>query len=222
MTLALLVSIVGLALLDSLNPATIGGVALILLAPGTGQARTATAFVAGAYATVATAGVLVLFAAATLGGAIENGLSVVRSITLTAAAIAVAVAGLRRLRPHHRASLQLPGWLNARTAPALAVLVTAADLPNAFPYLIAIERLITAQVPTSLALMTIAMYALIYCLPCLLLLLIGVSHGERVRSRLSRVYDRFGSARNVPANQCAAIGYWAVSAAVLAFAWSPQ
>ena len=222
MTVALLLSIVGLALLDSLNPATIGGVALILLAPGTGQTRTAAAFVAGAYATVATAGVLVFFAAATLGSAIQNGLDLVRAIALTVAAVAVAVAGVRRLRTRHRQALQLPAWLNARTAPALAVLVTAADLPNAFPYLIAIERLITAEVPTATALMTIAMYALIYCLPCLLLLLIGVSHGDRVRARLGRVYDKFGSARDVPANRYAAVGYWAVAAAVLTFAWAPQ
>ena len=54
---------------------------------------------------------------------------------------------------------------------AARVLVTGADLPNAVPYLVAIERLVAAQVPQAQALLVLAGYAAVYVLPCALLVL---------------------------------------------------
>ena len=44
-------------------------------------------------------------------------------------------------------------------------------------------------------------YALVYCLPCLVLLAVGLAHGERVQRILRRVHDRFGTATVVPASR---------------------
>ena len=52
LTTGLLAALAGLAALDSLNPATIAGVALILLAPVRRPVITALAYVAGAYLVV--------------------------------------------------------------------------------------------------------------------------------------------------------------------------
>ncbi|MFC7484327.1 hypothetical protein ACFQX7_35850 [Luedemannella flava] len=52
MTAALLAGVAGLALLDALNPATLAGVALLLLAPMARPVLAAAGFVAGAYLTV--------------------------------------------------------------------------------------------------------------------------------------------------------------------------
>ena len=41
-------------------------------------------------------------------------------------------------------------------------------------------------------------YAVVYCLPCLILLLVGQVWGREVRDRLAGVYRRFGAAREVP------------------------
>ena len=49
---ALLITVTGLALLDSLNPATILGVGLILVLPNRHPVRAALAYVLGAYLTV--------------------------------------------------------------------------------------------------------------------------------------------------------------------------
>ena len=98
------------------------------------------------------------------------------------------------------------------------MLVTAADLPNAFPYLIAIERLVTADVPLATGLWVLAGYAVVYCLPCLVLLAVGTRHGERVRRRLQRVYDRIGQARTVPRSIPAALGLVLLGAGVAAIA----
>jgi hypothetical protein len=41
-------------------------------------------------------------------------------------------------------------------------------------------------------------YAVVYCLPCLILLLVGQLWGHEVRDRLGGIYRRFGAAREVP------------------------
>ena len=97
-------------------------------------------------------------------------------------ALLLGVAGLRRLRPRIRPAVTVPRWVNAPTAAGLGLLMTGVDLPNAFPYFIAIERIVGAGLGTAHALLIIAGYALVYCLPCLLLLIAGAFHGERVRA----------------------------------------
>ena len=94
------------------------------------------------------------------------------------------------------------------------MLVTVADLPNAFPYLIAIERLVAADVPDGTALLVLAGYGVVYCLPCLVLLVAGTVHGDRVRRRLQRVYDRIGRSRLVPRSFPAALGLLVLAGAV--------
>ena len=91
MSAALLAGVAGLALLDALNPATIAGVALLLLAPMTHPVRAAAGFVAGAYLTVLSLG----------------------AVVYVGADVAADAAG---------------------------------NVPNAFPYFIAIERIVDAGV----------------------------------------------------------------------------
>jgi hypothetical protein len=78
--------------------------------------------------------------------------------------------------------------------------MTGADLPNAFPYFIAIERLVTADIGVPLALALLSVYAVIYCLPCLLLLAIGLRGGPVTR-HLRRLHDRFGTEADIPASK---------------------
>lgn len=218
MTPALLAGIAGLAALDSLNPATIAGVALILLAPLQRRLATALAYVAGAYLTVLAIGVAVYAGADLAADVVTGGLVWVRRGALGLAALLLLVAAVRRLRPQQRSAVVLPRWFGPWTAAPVGVLVTAADLPNAFPYLIAIERLVTADVPLATGLWVLAGYAVVYCLPCLVLLAVGTRHGERVRRRLQRVYDRIGQARTVPRSIPAALGLVLLGAAVAAIA----
>jgi hypothetical protein len=217
-TSALLAGIVGLAALDSLNPATIAGVALILLAPLPRRLGTALAYVAGAYLAVLAVGVAAYTGADLAADAVSGGLVWVRRGALGLAALLLLVAAVRRLRPQQRSAVVLPRWFGPWTAAPVGVLVTAADLPNAFPYLIAIERLVTAGVPVGSGLWVLAGYAVVYCLPCLVLLAVGTAHGERVRRRLRRVYDRIGQARTVPRSVPAALSLFLLAAAVAAVA----
>jgi hypothetical protein len=217
-TAALLAGVVGLALLDALNPATIAGVALLLLAPIARPVRAAAGFVAGAYLTVLALGALVYVGADVAAGAVGDGLIWLRRIAFSVAAVALAVAGLRRLRARIRPAVTVPGWVNPLTAAVLGLFMTGADLPNAFPYFIAIEQIVDADVGAAHALLILAGYALVYCLPCLLLLVAGAARGERVRRRLGRLYERLGAEKKQPRNVPLAVGYLVVAAGVLTIA----
>ena len=195
MTPALAAGIAGLAVLDSFNPATIAGVALILLSPVRRPVAAALAYVLGAYAVVLALGTVVLLSAGAAASAVSGGLVWVRRIAFSLAALALLVAAVRRLRDRWRGAVELPAWFSPWTAGPIGVLVTGADLPNAFPYLVAIERLVAAGVPTGVGVLVLSLYAVVYCLPCLVLLLLGSLHGERVRRRLARGYERFGRAQ---------------------------
>jgi hypothetical protein len=206
MTPALAAGIAGLAVLDSFNPATIAGVALILLSPLRRPVTSALAYVLGAYAVVLAMGAVVLLSAGAAASAVSGGLVWIRRTVLAFAALALLVAAVRRLRDRRRGAVELPAWFSPWTAAPIGVLVTGADLPNAFPYLVAIERLVAAGVPTGPGILVLALYAVVYCLPCLVLLLLGTLHGERVRRRLVRVYDRIGRERTVPRSLPVAAG----------------
>jgi hypothetical protein len=92
-----------------------------------------------------------------------------------------------------------------RTAAPFGVLVTAAGLPKAFHHFIAIERLVAAELLVVTGWAALAGYAVVYCLPCLLLAA-GALWGDRVRPRLQLLFDRFGRARDMPPGIPALLG----------------
>jgi hypothetical protein len=91
MSAALLLGIVGLALLDALNPATILSVTLILVAAPRRPGLTALAAVSGAALTVFTLGALLYLSAGAAAGTVDGIITVLRFLALlmiTAAAVA--------------------------------------------------------------------------------------------------------------------------------------
>ena len=218
MSAGLLVGIAGLAMIDSLNPATIVGVALILLLPSDRVVGIAIAFVCGAYGTVLVVGMTVYFAAEAAAGAVPGGLAWVRRIAFGVVSVILLVSAVRRLRHRERRPIAVPSWLTLRTAAPLGLLATGADLPNAFPYFIAIERLVSAAVPTDTGILVLSGYSLIYCLPCMLLLAAAAAWGDRVRRRLHTIYERFGKQQTVGRSVPAAMGLAALGIAAAGLA----
>jgi Sap, sulfolipid-1-addressing protein len=202
MTWVLIAGIAGLALLDSLNPATIVAITMILLTGPPRPILSAMAFVTGAALTVFTLGAVLFVSAGAAAEVISDGIGWLRRFAFGLAAVALFVSAARRLRPRPRQPISLPVWFSPATALPLGVMMTGADLPNAFPYFIAIERLINAEVDTTTGLAVIAGYAVIYCLPCLVLLLAGRVLHERIQPRLQGLFRRLTtgtSPRSVPA-----------------------
>lgn len=202
MSAGLLWAIFGLALADSLNPATIVSISLILLTLRTFPVASAVSFVLGALSTVFILGVIVFLGAGAAAEIVGDGLVWLRRIVFLIAAFTLFVAGFRQLKDRERTGIALPPWFGVWTAFPFGVLVTGADLPNAFPYFIAIERMLDADTPAGEGLLVLAGYAVVYCVPCLVLLVLGILHGDRVRTRLQMVYERFATGtarRSLPA-----------------------
>ncbi|WP_169580566.1 MULTISPECIES: GAP family protein [Microbacterium] len=201
MTLALLAGIAGLALLDSLNPATIVAVTLILIAAPRRPALLAGAAVVGAAITVFTVGAALFLTAGAAASAVEGIVLALRYLAFGAAGVGLIVAGIHRFTERPRQPITLPAWFRPSTAVPFGMVLTAADLPNAFPYFIALERLVSNGTGVGVGLAVIAGYTLIYCLPCLVLLGVGLIARDRVRLRLVRLVDRFSGGtvgRSVP------------------------
>ena len=220
MSSGLIAGIAALALADSLNPATIVVITLILLTVRQRPAASAMTFVLGAMCSVFVLGAVIFLGAGAAADAVSEGLVWLRRVVFLVAAVTLAVAGARRLKSRQRKAIELPSWFGAWTAAPLGVLVTGADLPNAFPYFIAIERLVDAGVPTPDGLLVLASYALIYCTPCLILLALGLAHGDTVKLRLRKVLDRFSTGtikRSIPI----AVALYVLAAAVLTIAVWP-
>jgi hypothetical protein len=155
----LLAGIAGLALADSLNPATIVVITLILITVHHRPGTSALTFVLGALCTVFVLGAVVFLGAGAAADAVSEGLHWLRRAVFLITTVALAIAGAWRLKSRPRKAIALPTW----SAAPLGVLVTAADLPNPFPYFIAIERLVNAHVAVPTGLLVLGGYALVYC-----------------------------------------------------------
>jgi cytochrome c biogenesis protein CcdA len=213
-------SIAGLAALDSLNPATLVAITLILLSSRRRPLAEAIGFVIGAFTTVLLIGLALYVGAEAAASAIAGALTWLRRGAFGLAALVLFVSAVRSLRARRRATIGLPNWFTPVTAAGLGVMMTGADLPNAFPYFIAIERLLAADITTPTATLVLAAYALIYCLPCLVLLALGLNRGERVIGALRRLHDRFGADTVIPSSRVRAAAFLLAGLAVSAIAVS--
>lgn len=211
--------IAGLAAADSLNPATIVTVALVLLSTMRRRVVTALVFVAAAATTVLALGVVVYFSSAAAASTVDGGLVWLRRVAFTVAAVSLAVAAVQRLSDRPRRAPGLPAWFTPWTAFPLGVVVTGADLPNAFPYVIAIERLVSARVGVPTAMAVLAAYAVVYCVPCLVLLVLGVSLHDRVRPRLDDLQRRLSTGTS-PRNPWASVGLALLAVGALVVGWA--
>lgn len=79
----------------------------------------------------------------------------------------------------------------------MGIVATVADLPNAFPLFLAVERLTSAPLSWQAALAALVGYAMVYALPVAVVVGLGVWNGSRARAVMKRVTDRFlsGTAR---------------------------
>jgi cytochrome c biogenesis protein CcdA len=213
-------SIAGLAALDSLNHATLVAITLILLSSRRRPLAEAIGFVIGAFTTVLLIGLALYVGAEAAASAIAGALTWLRRGAFGLAALVLFVSAVRSLRARRRATIGLPNWFTPVTAAGLGVVMTGADLPNAFPYFIAIERLLAADITTPTATLVLAAYALIYCLPCLVLLALGLNRGERVIGALRRLHERFGADTVIPPSRVRAAAFLLAGLTVSAIAVS--
>lgn len=214
MTGGLLWGLTGLALLDSINATTIWIVVVILLGAKR-PAPTGWAFMLGAAASFLAIALAFYFGLAFAGSVLEGFTLWLRRLLFAGLAVALVVMGLRRLKPRERKGYTLPPWVNAWSALPFGVLATVGDLPNAFPMVLAVERLIDADIPAPAAAAVLVGYTLIYALPSALILAAGLAFNEELREQLQSMLSGHTSGTAEPSLKAAA-AYFTGAAASLA------
>lgn len=190
MDITLFITLLGLAIVDSVNTSTIWLVILILL---TARRPVATgwAYAAGAmslfFIFAAT-----IFLGATIAGAIVEDVSTwMRRLIFIALSVFFIVMAVRRLKTRIRKMPVAPKWVNPLMAFPLGLIATLSDLPNAFPLFIAVERLISAGVDNIVGMVILGGYTIVYALPTLAILVAGIFFRERIMRRLQHFMKRF-------------------------------
>ncbi|HEX2145402.1 MAG TPA: GAP family protein [Glycomyces sp.] len=219
MTGGLLWGLTGLALIDSVNAATIWIIIVILLGARR-PAPTGWMFMLGAVASFLAFTLLFYFGLSFADSVLDGFTLWLRRLLFAGLAAALIVMGVRRLRPRERRGYALPPWVNAWSALPFGVLATLADFPNAFPMLLAVERLIDADIPAPVAVAVLVGYTLVYALPSALILAAGLAFNEELRDQLQSMLGSrtSGTAARSPGAASACFAGAAASLAVL-FLW---
>lgn len=190
-------SLVGLALVDSVNTSTLF-LAILILLTARRPASTAWAYATASIVSFFVFAVLLYFAAEAASELVTELALWMRRVIFTLGALFLIVLGIRRFKARKRHQMKLPRWVNLWTAIPVGVMATVGDLPNAFPLFLAVERLIQAPLDTPTVFGILVGYTAIYALPTLILLSIGLIFADRMRERLQRVYDRFATGYTTP------------------------
>lgn len=219
MTAGLLWGLTGLALLDSINATTIWLVIVILLGAKR-PSPTGWAFMLGAAASFLAFALMLYFGLSFADSVLDGFALWLRRLVFAGLAVALVVMGVRRLRPRERKDYTLPPWVNAWSALPFGVLATIGDLPNAFPMVLAVERLIDAEVGALTAVAVLVGYTLVYALPSALILAAGLAFNEELREQLQSMLrgHTSGTADPNPKTAAACFAGAAASLAVL-FLW---
>lgn len=213
MTPTLLLTLIGLALIDSINVSTIWIVVVILLGARR-PAVTGWAYAAGAFITFLIFTSLLFFGLTVAGTWLTELTLWMRRILFAVMTIVFTVLGARRFRSRPRRGYGLPAWVNAWTAFPLGLLATISDIPNAFPMFLAIERLVDADITPATAIPILIGYTAIYALPTVAVLVLGLIYKDRLRTRLQTLYDRYATGDTKPSWKLATLFFVAAAASL--------
>jgi len=183
----LLISVFGLALLDSINPSALA-VTLYLLVTERSYAPRVLTYVAAVFATYLAAGVLLLLGLDTAWGYLDGPVAYAVQGVIGAALLLYGI-----FAPSEKAERKkrVPGSRSLAAVFLAGVTITAIEFSTAFPYLGAIALLTQADLVLGQWLPVIVAYNLIFVLPPLLLLASYRVFGPRLRGLFDRYRERF-------------------------------
>ncbi|HEX2905553.1 MAG TPA: GAP family protein [Phototrophicaceae bacterium] len=186
MTAALFVSLIGIALLDSLNPSLFIAQFFLLTTPR--PVPRLLSYIAGVLVVNFTGGVLILSGARTLVTDFFNGLSleILFGLELTLG-LAVLVFGLWYRAQADTAEAKKPRSLRPLHTFFLGMVVMVNELTTALPYFVAIERIAQAELNSGWSFAALALYNLIFSLPLVGFVLLFVVYGQQFSKHLDRI-----------------------------------
>ena len=186
--LAVTVLVASLGLADSINPLTI--LIAVYLGSGPDPVRRLAAFAAGVFTVYLLGGLILVLGP---GGLLRTSLASLEipgadAVALVAGSALVLLAIVLWTRRERVARTRLPRVLaQPGSALVLGVVVTALDLPTAFPYFAAIGVIVSADAPMVAQLLLLAMFNALYVLPIFLILIIRLVLGVRCHTLLMRL-----------------------------------
>jgi cytochrome c biogenesis protein CcdA len=188
----LLPAIVGLAVVDSINPSALLATIALLLR-GRAARPLVAIYVAAVLLTYLAVGLaLTLGLGLTPETLVESDAAYLAQGVLGAGMLAYAVLAPGRGRPV--AEPRLPAVTRPAAVFALGMTVTVLELPTALPYLGAVGAITRADLAVGDWLPMLVLHNLIFVLPPLLLLAGHVAGGERADALLGRLRRRLGGA----------------------------
>ena len=202
----LIVALVGIALVDALNPATI--VEASILAASRHPVRAVLSYWCGALTVYFALGLLLSFGPAdALADFLADPPAWVSAaqILLGAGLVALGVFLWRR-RSHIAVGRHLTE-ARPRVAFGLGVAATIADIPTAVPYFAAVTLVASADLGSGQELLALLLYNLIYLSPVLgvlVLRLVAAARADRLTGALQRGIERWGT--RVLAGACLVFG----------------
>ena len=193
----LLPAIVGLAVVDSINPSALLATIALLLRGRPARPLVAVYVTAVLVTYFAIGLVLTIGLGLTPEAVLASDAAYLAQGVLGAAMLAYAVAAPGRGRHRDRdpaASPKLPSVLRPAAVFAVGMAVTVLELPTALPYLGAVGAITRAELAVGDWLPLLAGYNLIFVLPPLALLAAHVALGDRAGALLERLRARLGGA----------------------------
>ncbi|MGW0516777.1 GAP family protein [Crossiella sp. NPDC003009] len=201
--LVLTLSVLGLAVVDSINPSVLGVTLFLLLKRQTGRSATiqVLTYLAAVAATYFTLGVLLMLGLSALSGQLGNLLQspVTYAITgvLGVALFAWSWVDHRRDKKnperHRDRKPRLPISDRLPALFALGLLVSILEFSTALPFLAAVALMTTNGLSAAVWLPLLAVYVLIMVLPELVLLAVFRLLSESRRARLERLRDKMSA-----------------------------
>lgn len=187
MSATLMLSLAGIAALDSLNPSLF--IAQFYLLTTTRPVPRIISYIAGIVLVNFVGGVLILSGARTL---IVGWLSGLSTTTLYSGELLLGLAVLLfglwlQVAPAPTQSVKQPRSLRPLHTFALGMIVMLNEITTALPYFVAIERIVQAQLSVAGNLLSLLLYNLIFSLPLLLFLVLFVTLRQRFVAQLDRI-----------------------------------
>ena len=191
----LLPAIVGLAVVDSINPSALLATIALLLRGRPARPLVAVYLIAVLVTYFAIGLVLTLGLGLTPEAVIESDAAYLAQGVLGAGMLAYAVlVPNRRAEPGPVEHRRLPTAARPLAVFALGMAVTFLELPTALPYLGAVGAITRAELAVADWLPLLVIYNLVFVLPPVLLLAGHVARGERADAMLGRLRHHLGGA----------------------------
>jgi cytochrome c biogenesis protein CcdA len=191
--ISLIVTLTLLGLLDSLNPATI--IAMVFLLSTTNPLPRTVSFLLGVGITYFVCGLLVHLGFSSVFDYVQTFLASTWGYAVRALlGVALVVTSLWLYYRKSEISTKTPAVIQPAATFIFGVTSTISDMPTAFPYLVALERINTINPDFVTTFVLLLYYNILYALPALILLfsyLIARRHAATVIENIKNFFQRW-------------------------------